>query len=221
MKKLILAFTLLVFSFGFVYGQSTLFVTAPNGLSTTQLRVPNGLASCAYMRACVLVLPTELAQIPSTSTLTQFGFTLQSGTGGVAVPGNFTVYLQHTNDLTYQKGTNWAAAISPMTSVYANVMTIPNSSGTNSIVLTLSTPFTYTGGGLYVAYDWASSGPFSTVPATYFSEANAINPGAATASASSSAPTTILTTNIRPDFLFGFANSYSNEVHVLGVEAPG
>jgi hypothetical protein len=111
MKKLLLTLFATVLSCGFVSAQANLVVTAPNGLTTTQTRAPNGTSAGAYLRSCVLVLQSELAQIPATSTLTQFGFTLQSGTSGVSVPGNFTVYLQNTTDLTYQKGTSWSTAL--------------------------------------------------------------------------------------------------------------
>lgn len=222
MKKvhLILA-SLLVFSLvGFA--QVNLTVEAPlNNGSTTQVRAPNGLSTSAYMRACALVLQSELTNLPANTVLTSFGFTLSTGTSGTPVAGNFTVYLQNTADLTYQKGTNYTTAITGMTSVFANVMTIPLSAGTTSIMLTLSTPFTYTGGGLYVAYDWVSTGPFSATPATYLAESAALNPGCASAVSAASSPTLLTTTNFRPSFLFGAANSYTNDIKVTSIDALG
>lgn len=224
MKKIILTLVSCVATFNILLGQANLLIEAPqdNG-STTQVRAPNGLSSSAYMRACVLVLPSELVNIPIGTNITSFGFTLSPSTNvSIPVTGNFTVYLQNTSDLSYLKGTNFAAAITGMTSVYSNTMTIPLASTTPSIILTLSTPFTYTGGGIYVAYDWYSPGPYSTNPATYLAENLNLNPGTASgASATSPAPATLGLTNFRPAFLFGGVNSYTNEIQIIGVECPG
>lgn len=202
--------------------QTTSIVEAPLNNATTQVRTPNGLSTYAYLRACALVLQSELSSIPLNTSITVFGFTL-STTTTMSIPssGNFTVYLQNTTDITYLKGNNWATLLTGMTNVYASIMTIPLSSTTTSITLTLSSPFVYTGGGIYVAYDWHSVGPFSTVPATFLAESGALNPGCASANSNISAPTTLSYTPFRPSFLFGYANPYSNDIEIVGMEAPG
>lgn len=205
------------------FGQVNLFFEAPqNNASTTQVRAPNGQSTAAYMRACALVLQNELANIPANTNITSFGFTLStSGSVSTPVAGNFTVYLQNTTDVSYLKGTTWSTILTGMTVCYANVLTIPLSSASTSVVVTLSTPFNYSGGGIYVAYDWFSTGPFSTTPATYLSESAILNPGCASGASSTSGPTTLGTTNFRPSFLFGFQNPYSNDARISGIEASG
>jgi hypothetical protein len=205
------------------FGQAVLLLEAPIDNTTTQVRAPNGLSTYAYLRACALVLQSELTNLPTGSSISQFGFTLATtSTVSVPVAGNFTVYLQNTTDVSYLKGTNWATIPTGMTSVYANVMTIPLSSTSTSIILTLSTPFSYSGGGLYVAYDWDSTGPFSSTPATYLADGGAnLSPGCASASSSTAAPTTLGTTAFRPSFLFGITNPYTNDVQVIGLTSPG
>lgn len=223
MKKITLSFALVLMCFNFAFSQANFLVEAPLDNSTTQVRAPNGLSTYASMRACALVLQSELTNIPAGTNITSFGFTLSTSSSvNVPVTGNFTVYLQNTNDVTYLKGTNFPTAITGMTSVYASTMTVPLSSLTTSIILTLSTPFTYTGGGIYVAYDWYSAGPYSTVPATYFAEGTALNPGCASGNSSTLPAVTSLTnTTFRPSFLFGGVNSYSNEIQMIGIECPG
>jgi hypothetical protein len=223
MKKITLVLLTVLASSNFYFGQANLIVQAPLDNTSTQVRAPNGLSSSAYLNACALVLQTELTGIPNNSTLSLFGFTLATtSTVTIPVTGNFTVYLQNTTDITYLKGTTWSTIPTGMTSVYASVMTVPLSSTTTSVVLTLSTPFIYTGGGLYVAYEWVSTGPFSTSPATYLADGGAnLNPGCASAASAVSAPTTLGTTAFRPSFLFGFTNPYSNDVQIIGLEAPG
>jgi hypothetical protein len=225
MKKITLTLIAAILCTGFAFGQVMIIEEAPlNNSSTSANRAPNGTSAHAYMRACFLVLQSELANIPSSTSLTNFGFTLNSGVSSSPVSGNFTVYLQNTTDVSYSKGTTYGTAITGMTTVFANVHTIPVSATTTSVLITLSTPFTYNGGGLYVAYDWYSTGPFSSTAAIYLCESIALplpGGGGATAASSSSAPTTLGLTNFRPSFLFGYANPYSNDMKVVGLEAPG
>ena len=228
MKKITLVVLTVLASCNLYFGQANLIVKAPLDNTYTQVRAPNGLSSQAYMRACALVLQSELTNLPTSSTLTSFGFTLSTaGSVNIPVSGNFTVYLQNTIDVTYLKGTNWATIPTGMTSVYASVMTIPLSTTTSSILLTLSTPFVYGGGGIYVAYDWYSAGPYAlgttTNVGTYLADGGAnLNPGCASAAASTGpAPTTLGTTAFRPSFLFGVVNPYSNDIQMIGLEVPG
>ncbi len=223
MKKILLVFVFIFVTVTFGFSQAILQIEAPlNNGSTTQQRAPNGTAAQVYMRACALVLANELTNLPSGSTISNFGFTLSTGTSGTPVSGNFTVYLQNTADITYLKGTNWASIPTGMTSVFANVMTIPISAGTTSILITLSTPFVYTGGGLYVAYDWYCAGPYTSgTIATYLAESAVLNPGCASAASATSAPTVLANTAFRPSFLFQAANTNTNDIQIQGIEANG
>ena len=221
MRKIALSVLAVLMSY-FVFGQATVYTEAPpfdNGTSSN--RAPNGTSAHAFMRGCVLVLQSELTGIAANSTLTSFGFTMNTGTNLTAVTGNFTLYLENSPDVAFSKSTTFATAIAPMTSVYASVMTIPTTASSTSVTVTLSTPFTYTGGALYVAYDWASAGPFDLTAAVYRCNYQGLTIGAATGASGSAAPATLGTTNFRPCFLFGVANTYSNDVQVLGTEALG
>ena len=222
MKKLLLVLSTCLFA---LHGnsQATSIYEAPqNNLTTTQLRAPNGLATSAYMRACALVLQTELGYIPNGSTLTTFGFTLTTSSSvSTPVAGNFTLYLQNTTDVANNKGTTWSTIPTGMTVCYASILTIPIAAATTSVVVTLSTPFAYTGGGLYVAYDWYSAGPYSTAPATFWAENAALTTGCSSSVSATGAPATLTSSNFRPSFLFGFANPYVNDVAVYAIEAPG
>jgi hypothetical protein len=222
MRKPIFCVFALLFLFNVSFSQSTIFVEAPLfDNSTSGNRAPNGTSAHAYMRACALVLQSELASIPSGSTISSFGFTLNSGTTANACNGNISIYLENTSDVTYQKGTTWSNIPTGMTNVYASAMTIPVSATSTSIVVTLSTPFVYSGGGIYVAYDWAATGPYGTAAAIYRCNSGGLNPGCASAASGSSAPGTLGNTAFRPCFLFGIANTYTNEIQVIGIEAQG
>jgi hypothetical protein len=222
MKKIVLAFICLTRSIS--SAQPTTFNEAPQwDGGTTAARAPNGVIGSAYMRNCALVLASELTAISSGNTITAFGFTLNNGTISTPVAGNFTLYLENTTNTVYSKSTTFATAITGMSQAYTGIMTIPQSAGSTSIILTLNVPFVYTGGGIYVAYDWYSPGPYdSGGGAVYRSNYLGLNPGSNTGTSGSAAPATLTgASSHRPCFLWGVPNSYTNEVQYLGMEAPG
>ena len=217
MKKFTLIIAFVAVAFGFTNAQTT-FVTAPTNVTTTQLRAPNGFNTHAFLRASSLVLTAELATIPAATTLTSIGFTTTAG-ADMAVSGTMTVYLQNSGDATFLKGTTWSTIITGMTSAYVGTYTVPANATT--IDLNLTTPFVYTGGSIYVAYDFASAGPFaSTTPATYGAN-NTLASGCVSASSSSVVPTTLGTTSFRPSFRFGFLNTITNDMAVESINTLG
>jgi hypothetical protein len=106
MKKVLFTLIGVISSITFTFGQATLIVEAPLDNTTSTNRAPNGTAAHTYLRACALVLQSELTNIPSGTSITSFGFTLSVGVSS-NYSGNFSLYLQNTTDATYQKGTNW------------------------------------------------------------------------------------------------------------------
>jgi hypothetical protein len=212
MKKITLVFAFVTMAFS-VYSQATAVVTAPQNLTTTQVRAPNGLSTHAYLRAASLVLGSELSAIPLSTPISAFGFTTTAGASS-AVTGTMTVYLQNTGDVTYNKGTNWSSIISGMTTVYTGTYTVPANATT--IDLTLPTPFTYLGNSVYVAYDFVSNGPFATAtPATYGAN-SALTNGCVSAATGTAgpAPTVLAATNFRPAFRWTYTNSLTNDMSV-------
>jgi len=222
MKKKLFILCLFLAGLQSMFSQALFITEAPVfDNSTSTGRGPNGTSAHVYQRAAELVRTSELTGIASGATLSSFGFTLNAGATTTAPTGNFTVYLQNTSDVTYSKGTTWSTVITGMTTVYASTMTIPVSAGTTSVMLTLSTPFVYTGGGIYVAYDWYNPGPYSSTSAVYRCNSGGLSPGCASNASNVSAPTTLGTTAFRPCILFGVSNTYTNEVSITGMEAPG
>lgn len=216
MKKFTLIIATVAMSFGFSYGQTT-FVTAPTQVATTQVRAPNGFNTHAFLRASALVLTSELSAIPVSTTLTSIGFTTTAG-ADMAVSGTMTVYLQNSGDATYSKGTTWSTILSGMGTAYVGTYTVPANATT--IDLTLTTPFVYTGGSIYVAFEFNSAGPFaSTTPATY-GASNALANGCVSASSTSVAPTTLGATSFRPCFRFGYP-ALTNDMSVEYINTVG
>jgi hypothetical protein len=82
----------------------------------------------------------------------------------VPTTGDFKVYLENTNDTVYTKVSNvWADIITPMTLAHNNPVTIPAAVGFWDIPFVNGSPFTYTGGALYVAFEYQNpAGTIST-----------------------------------------------------------
>ncbi len=223
MRKIYLFLSIIVMLSAKLTAQQA-YYKAPAGTATTNVRAPNGSVGHTTMRGAFVVTASELAGISTVTQINGFGFNLIGGTASTPVTGTIQVYLQNTSDVTYTKGNNWSTIITGMTSVYNNAITIPSGSTiAQAVNVLLPSPFTYTGGGMYVAYDWISSGPFetSTVVANYQSETNIPTGGASSASSSTTAPTTLGLTNFRPNFNFGYINTFTNEASVQLIKSHG
>ncbi|MDQ8004632.1 MAG: T9SS type A sorting domain-containing protein [Pedobacter sp.] len=76
--------------------------------------------------------------------------------------GTLKVYLQNTTHTAYGKGTSFSAALTGMTKVSDGTETIDATADSESIPNDIEfkngDPFTYTGGGLYVAFEWSNTG---------------------------------------------------------------
>lgn len=219
MKKITLIFAFLILTVRFAFGQATLIVNAPpNDASTTQNRAPNGTNAHSFMRGSALVLTSELTSIPVSSSLSLFGFVTTAG-ANVAVTGTLTVYMKNSTDTSFTLGTNWSTIITGMTQVYSGVYTVPVNA--TNIDLTLNTPLVYTGGSIYVAYDFVRTGTAATTAATYGSNSTGLVGGCVSAASASAAPTTLASTSFRPIMRFGYSNPYSNDVSIESINTLG
>ena len=124
-----------------------------NNATSTNSQVPS--TGRQFSRAVYLVRASELAAagFSSGTSPTTIGWNYASSTG-VAGSAPLLVYMQNTSDTANNKTGNWATDIAGMTTVHNATTAVPGSSGTFDIALTGGSPFTYTGGGLYIAYDW-------------------------------------------------------------------
>lgn len=210
-------FTFLLIS-TFTFGQVNLIVNTSVGNATTQARVPNGSSGHSFMRGSSLILASELTEIPLGTTLNSFGFVTTIG-ANIGVAGTINVYMINSADATFTRGLNWATIISGMTQVYTGSYTVP-ATATN-IDLTLTTPFVYTGGSVYVAYDFVRTGTAATTAATYSANNTGLVNGCVSAASATVAPTTLAATSFRPIVRLGFPNPNSNDMAVEGISSLG
>lgn len=218
MKKITQLFLVAVFATTFSFGQANIVLNAPTGGATTQQRAPNGTNAHSFMRGASLVLSSELNTITSGTSINTFGFSTSAG-ANTAVAGTIVVYMLNSSDATFTRGTDWATIISGMTQVYSGAYTVP-ATATN-IDLTLTTPFVYNGGGIYVAYDFVRTGTAATTAATYNANNTGLINGCVSAASTTAAPTTLATTSFRPVTRFGYVNPNSNDVAVEGISSLG
>lgn len=221
MRKLLTLMVLLTITH-FVIAQATLFHVAPvfNG-GTSTLRAPSGTSAMAYLRGASIIPASEISTgIPSGTSIKKFGFVYNLGSS-TAVTGTLKVYMMNTSDATFLHSVVWDSIVAHSTLVYNGSFTVPVLSAPINQDITLSTPFTYTGSGVYVAYDWYSAGPYATTGATAQSS-TVITNGVRMSASATVAPTSLATSSsYRPVMRFGFDNPYTIDANVLQVYTYG
>lgn len=130
-------------------------VTVLSGASTSQnSRAPQ--ANFRQERCYYFISAAEMTASGFTAgNITSLGFNYSVG---AAASGTFKVWFENAAAF-FDKGTNFNAAIAPMTLTHTGVITLPAAAGT--VDFTLSTPaaFTYTAGnGLWVAWEYSNPG---------------------------------------------------------------
>ena len=150
-----------------------------------------------FGRAVYLLTAAELATdgFLSGTAPTSIGWTYE--TAGIAGSAPLTVYMENTADVTNLKSASWATAINSMTVVHNATTALPSVRGPFDITLSGGASFTYTGGGLYIAFDWGQyNGIISTKAA--ISCNTALANGLLGAQSSAAAPATLTASNFRP-----------------------
>jgi Secretion system C-terminal sorting domain/Cleaved Adhesin Domain len=207
MKKLLL-YSLLLFSGVVAFAQSDYNVVLPNSGTSTGVRGPQG--AYRYNRSVWIITAAEMTAtmgLANGDVVNGIGFNFVVG-HDVAVTANMQIYLQNTADATNTKSTSWATAISTMTSVSNGSVTLPVAAGQFNIPFSGGSTFTYTGGALYVAFDYqnATGTLASTTPtASAVTATTALTAGSKTANSLTAAPVTIASSNFRPETFLGKA----------------
>ena len=155
------AYTEPVVSYGPTSGGSrgpadTYIVLPHNGATSQNSRAPNNFWN--FQRTEYLITASEMAAsgFPSGSNISAIGFLVQMAGVG-ALNGTLNVWLKNTTDVTYTLGTDWITT--GFTQVSSNgSFNMPVNGNYNISSFTSGAPFTYTGGGIYVAWEFSSPG---------------------------------------------------------------
>ncbi|MCC6448134.1 MAG: hypothetical protein IT215_05550, partial [Chitinophagaceae bacterium] len=106
-------------------------------------------------RSVYLITANEIANAGFQNGSTIDGLSWNYSTAPtISGTGNLKIYLENTADVANLKGTNFATAIASMQTVHNSATLLPAAAGFFNINFVGGSPFTYTGGGVYVAFDW-------------------------------------------------------------------
>ena len=206
-------------------------VAAPPFNGTSGLsRGPNG--SVRYQITLAFYSAAELAAagFQNGGTITSLGFIYADANTVArdAVDGNIKFYLLNSTDVSGANyPTDWATATAPATVVYDGPLTLPAVVPGQVIPfdVTLTTPFTYTGGSIYLMYEWTNpTNPTIAGSAIYQCNSTTTPPGLITRNATSntSLPTTLgATSTFRPVIRWGYTGPPVPDAEVLGLYAYG
>jgi len=182
-------------------GQTANLFTIPSTSNGTSGNGRGPVTQFLFHRSCAIYSATELAgSLINGDSIIRVGWSINAA-AAANVTGTITVYLANTSDATFLRSTTWATLLTTptaMTQVYSGSMTIPNAVGVYSIAL--QNPFRYTGGGLYVAYEWT---PAATSTAAVYNCNTSITNGVYNAQSNTALPTTIAGSNFRPQVILG------------------
>jgi hypothetical protein len=172
-------------------------VLPSDGSTSGNERAPNG--NFLFGRAVYLITAAEASANGLTSGLSPGSIGWRYGAApGADATGTLIVYLQNTTDTSNTKSTNWDTAIAPMTVVHNSPSTtLPDTTSPFDITFSGGSPFTYTGGGLYVAFDWQWAGPPTS--SGLVACVGSLTNGLKGAQSNISAPVTLSATSLRPE----------------------
>jgi hypothetical protein len=163
-----------------------------------------------YQRTEYLITAAEMAAsgFPVGSEVNSIGFLI--GTAGATTQsGNFTVYLKNTADATYSLGANWDVNGFTQVSNIAN-WTVPIAVGSYEVPFSGGSAFTYTGGGVYVAWEFSNpAGALGTTALVALCNTNLAN-GLVGNRSSTAMPTALAASAFRPATIFG--NSFYTDI---------
>ena len=130
------------------------------GATSANTRIPGNTHK--YQRTAYLITPAEMAAsgFPASSTIDAMGYIVHTA-GATTQSGNLKVYLMNTNDINYTLGTSWNITGFTLAADISN-WTVPINAGEYVIPFSGGSPFTYTGGGVYVAWEFSNPGTVGT-----------------------------------------------------------
>lgn len=199
------------------YAQINYYDCVSGNGTSGNARAPQGTRR--YARSVYLITAAEMSAsgLVSSDVINSIAFTYTTAQD-IATTGNLTVYLQNTADTSNLKSTTWSTA--GMTTVSNASLNIGTSTGTLFIPFSGGSAFTYTGGALYVAFDYQNAaGTIATVAPTVKCGTSLTN-GLKGAQSQTAAPTTLTASSFRPVTKLGKASTCSRPTD-LSYNSPG
>ncbi|MFY8172193.1 MAG: BNR-repeat neuraminidase N-terminal domain-containing protein, partial [Sphingobacteriaceae bacterium] len=170
-----------------------------------------------YNRSISIFPASEYPDLKAGTEIRTAGFEIAAlGASQAAVTGTMKMYMVNTSDVSYLKSAVFGTAIVGMKKVYDGPVTINPETG--SFDIRFDSALLYTGGNIYLAYDWEITSAIST-SAVYYCN-NALVGGLSgnrSGTSSTAAPTTTLdTSGFRPSVRFG-SSALANDAAVTSL----
>jgi PKD repeat protein len=138
---------------------AVIYNNAAGGSSSGNGRGPTTQA--LFNRTLSIYPATDYPSLKAGDSISVVGFNILAlGAAQATVTGNIKIYLSNTADASFLKSTTWATAITDMTLLYDGPLTINPETGTYDI--RLQNKFGYTGGSMYLGFDWALTSAVSS-----------------------------------------------------------
>jgi hypothetical protein len=202
MKKLLLSAFLLLGVFA-SHAQSDYYpALTSDGSTSGNGRAPQGKKNCD--RSVYLITASELqAQgYAANDVINAIAFNYLAAQNIATTSTSFTLYMQNSTDATNLKDTPWATAITGMTTVSTDNITIPASTGLFYIPFSGTNSFTYTGGSVYIAFDYQNTGTVATTGNVAACNSTGLTGGIKTYTGTT-VGTALTTSSFRPQTNFG------------------
>jgi hypothetical protein len=201
-----------------IYAQAVIKKVVPaSSTYVSSLMSPNGTANHQYLRAHFILLPAEI-DLPAGTLIHSIGFRYAGGTD-IPATGNIKLYLANSTNTVNAKSTQWTTAIAGMTNSYNGAFDPPAGVMDEAVVaLHFQTPFIYSGGSLYIAYDYTGTS-FATIDARVNCNNDLASSTAVRyAYSGSTAPATLdAAFNYRPQMVIGYDNLEANDLELRQV----
>lgn len=214
MKQFLIILTTFFYFFSeSINAQTDFYLSLPNSNTTSvNSRAPQG--SMTNARTHWLITPSEMAAsgFVNGDVINAIGFNYNKSIDSKKIQNiattstTFNVYMENTTDVANNKSANWNTAVSTMTLVGTNNITLPEAvSGPLYHKFSGGNKFTYTGGGLYIAFDYANTGTIAITGNDAYCNTNLVDGLKSQQSKNRSAPTTVGTSSYRPQTYLGLA----------------
>ncbi len=200
MKKIILLLLFAVLGQQQLQAQQTVALATDNSTSGNS-RAPIGTRLCC--RSVYIITQSEMlaSGFVAGDVLSEIGFTYTVAQNIPTTSTTFGLYMQNSSDATYLKTTDWDTSIAGMTQVRNTNITIPAATGIFTIPFSGSNTFTYTGGSIYVAFDYQNTGTKATT-GNIVSCNTLLTGGIKTYQSNITVGTTLSISNFRPETYF-------------------
>lgn len=170
------------------------------GATSPWARIPGN--TYRYQRSHYLVRASEInaSGFPSGYTIDEIGFYIAAAGVG-SQTGSLKIYMKNTTDLTNTLGSSWTTDGFTLVCDIAS-WTVPIDAGPYTITFSGGSPFTYTGDGVYVAFEF--SNPSGSIGSEALSARcnDHLNGGIHSGQSNSSLPITLAPSGFRPQTQF-------------------